>query len=72
MFAVKVDGKSSTQELPTFTKTRPLAVNFLNWLQSTAGGGKTKQHSEQLLSLVLKFLKAVMKMQKVRRLMGRQ
>ena len=31
----------------------------MNWLQSTAGGGKTKQHSEQVLSRVLKFLKAV-------------
>ena len=47
------------QELPTFPKTLPLTVNFLNWLQSTAGGGKTKQHSEQVLSRVLKFLKAV-------------
>ena len=56
---VKVDGRSSTQELPIFPKTLPLAVNFLNWLQSTAGGGKTKQHSEQVLSRVLKFLKAV-------------
>ena len=56
---VKVDGRSSTQELPTFPKTLPLAVNFLNWLQSKAGGGKTKQHSEQVLSRVLKFLKAV-------------
>ena len=56
---VKVDGRSSTQELPTFPKTLPLAVNFLNWLQSTAGGGKTKQHSEQVLSRVLKFLKAI-------------
>ena len=37
---VKVDGRSSTQELPTFPKTLPLAVNFLNWLQSTAGGGE--------------------------------
>ena len=46
---VKVDGRSSTQEPPTFPKTLPLAVNFLNWLQSTAGGGKTKQHSEQVL-----------------------
>ena len=43
---VKDDGRSSTQELPTFLKTLPLAVHFLNWLQSTAGGGKTKQHSE--------------------------
>ena len=49
---VKVDGRSSTQELPTFPKTLPLAVNFLNWLQSTEGGGKTKQHSEQVLSRV--------------------
>ena len=56
---VKVDGRSTTQELPTFPKTLPLAVHFLNWLQSTAGGGKTKQHSEQVLSRVLKFLKAV-------------
>ena len=56
---VKVDGRSSTQELPTFPKTLPLAVNFLNWLQSTVGGGKTKQHSGQVLSRVLKFLKAV-------------
>ena len=37
---VKVDGRSSTQELPIFPKTLPLAVNFLNWLQSTTGGGK--------------------------------
>ena len=50
-----------TQELPTFPKPLPLAVNFLNWLQSTAGGGKTKQHSEQVKSHVLKFLKAVNK-----------
>ena len=55
----KVDGRSITQELPTFPKTLPPAVNFLNWLQSTAGGGKTKQLSEQVLSRVLKFLKAV-------------
>ena len=52
---VKVDQRSSTQELPTFPKPLPLAVNLLNWLQSTAGGGKTKQ----VLSRVLKFLKAV-------------
>ena len=56
---VQVDGRSSTQELPTFPKPLPLAVNFLNWLQSTAGGGKTKQHSEQVSSHVLKFLRAV-------------
>ena len=56
---VKVDGRSSTQELPTFPKTLPLAVNFLNWLQGTADEGKTKQHSEQVNSRVLKFLKAV-------------
>ena len=56
---VNFDGRSSTQELSTFPKTPPLAVNFLNWLQSTADGGKTKQHSEQVLSRVLKFLKAV-------------
>ena len=41
---VKADGSSSTQELPTFPKTLLLALNFLHWLQSTAGGGKTKQH----------------------------
>ena len=40
---VQVDGRSSTQQLLTFPKTLPLAVNFLNWLRSTAGGGKTKQ-----------------------------
>ena len=56
---VKVDGRSSTQELTTFPETLPLAVNFLNWLQSTAGGGKTKQHSQQVSSIVLNFLKAV-------------
>ena len=56
---VKVDRRSSIQELPTFPKTLPLAVNFLNWLQSMSGGGKTKQHSEQVSSRILKFLKAV-------------
>ena len=56
---VKVDRRSSTQELPTFPKALLMTVNFLNWLQSTAGGEKTKQHSEQALSRVLKFLKAV-------------
>ena len=39
----------------------PLAWEGFNWLQSTAGAGKTKQHSEQVLSRILKFLKAVNK-----------
>ena len=42
-----------------FPKTLPLAVNFLNWLQSKVGGGKKKQHSELVSSRVRKFLKAV-------------
>ena len=34
---VKVDGRSSTQELPTFPETPPLAVNFLNLITKHSG-----------------------------------
>lgn len=55
----KASERCTTQDIPSFSKTIPLAVNFVNWLQSTAGGGKTKSHSEQVVSRVLKFLKAM-------------
>ena len=48
----------SVQDIPSLPKDISFAQTFLEWLVSTAGGGRSKSQADQVLSRVLKFLHA--------------
>ena len=45
------------QNLPFYPKERPLRVQFVGWLTSTGGGGRTVSQTEQDASRAFKFLR---------------
>ena len=44
------------QNLPSYQKEHPLQVQFVEWLKSTGGGGRTASQAEQDASRAFKFL----------------
>ena len=49
--------KVCTRYMPTFSKTIPLFKQFVDWLISPGGGGKSKQQAEQISAKLLKYLR---------------
>ena len=49
--------KVDTVNFPTLARDCVFAEQFLTWITSNAGGGRTKTHGEQIVSRTLKFLK---------------
>ena len=45
------------QHLPSYPKEHPLRVQFLEWLKSTGGGGRTASQAEQDVSRAFKVLR---------------
>ena len=45
------------QNLPSYPKEHPLRVQFVDWLKSTGGGGRTASEAEQNASRAFKFLR---------------
>ena len=45
------------QNLPSYPKEHPLRVQFVEWLKSTGGGGRTASQAEQDASRAFKFLR---------------
>ena len=46
-----------TANMPTFTKDCSVALNFINWLCSPGGSGKTIDQANQICAKVLKYAK---------------
>ena len=49
--------KVDTVHFPNLARDCVFAEQFLIWITSNAGGGRTKAHGEQIVSRILKFLK---------------
>ena len=49
----------SVQDIPSLPKDISFAQTFLEWLVSTGGGGRSKSQVDQVLSRILKFLRAL-------------
>ena len=49
--------KVDTLNFPTLARDCVFAEQFLRWISSNAGGGRTKSYGEQIVSRTLKFLK---------------
>ena len=47
--------KSVTMKLPSMLEINTFANEFLNWMTSSAGVGRGKNHAEQIVSRVLKL-----------------
>ena len=55
---VSSSDSKSVQDIPSLPKDISFAQTFLEWLVSTGGGGRSKSQADQVLSLILKFLRA--------------
>ena len=51
-----VTTKSVTMKLPGMLENNTFENEFLNWMSSPAGGGRGKNHAEQIVSRILKSL----------------
>ena len=49
--------RAQTSTIPSFTKDTPFGHEIVNWLQSMAGGGKSKCLANQVLSKSLKYIR---------------
>ena len=49
--------RAQTSRVPSFTKDTPFRHEIVNWLQSMAGGGKSKCLANQVLSKSLKYIR---------------
>ena len=49
--------RAQTRTIPSFTKDTPLGDKIVNWLQSMAGGDKSKSVANQALSKSLKYIR---------------
>ena len=52
---LNVTTKSVTMKLPGMLENNAFANEFLDWMSSPAGGGRGKNHAEQIVSRILKF-----------------
>ena len=55
---VSSSDSKSVQDIPSLPKDISFAQTFLEWLVSTGGGGRSKSQADQVLSRILKFLRA--------------
>ena len=55
---VSSSDSKSVQDIPSLPKDILFAQTFLEWLVSTGGGGRTKSQAYQVLSRILKFVRA--------------
>ena len=51
------DRRQKQQKVPSFSTSTIVAAEFQHWLESTAGGGKTKSQAAQVCSRAMKFLR---------------
>ena len=51
------DRRQKQQKVPSFSTSTIVAAEFQHWLESTAGGGKTKSQAVQVCSRAMKFLR---------------
>ena len=52
---LNVTTKSVTMKVPGMLANNAFANEFLDWMSSPAGGGRGKNHAEQIVSRILKF-----------------
>ena len=52
---LNVTTKSVTMKVPGILENNAFPNEFLDWMSSLAGGGRGKNHAEQIVSRILKF-----------------
>ena len=54
--AVTETRKANTMQMPDFSITEGMGLEFLNWLHTSCGGGKTERDAKQISKRTMKFL----------------